>query len=235
MAEEFAKTAAEVFAGNGINVILLTPSVPTPLVNFATVKVGASAGMTITASHNPYIYNGIKYVRAGGLPATENVKKKLEDRINQLSINDVECVEYDIAVNQQLISRKNLTNEFVSFIEKQLDLELIKKANLHILYDSMYGTGVNPLLTLLIDGRCHVKLIHEKSDPMFGGRVPAPTEHTLWRLIGMMKEDKYDLGIATDGDGDRIAIVDEEGNYVDANEILVILYYYLMEYKNVRG
>lgn len=235
MAEEFAIAASEVFAGNGIQVTLLTPSVPTPLVNFVTTKKNAAAGLTITASHNPYIYNGIKYIRAGGLPATEEVIKKLEKCINEIDIEDVQVLDYDVAVNNSVIKRVNYMNEFVKFIEEKIDLQLIKGANFQVLYDSMYGTGVNPLLTLLVDGRCHVKLIHDKSDPMFGGRIPAPTEHTLWRLIGMMKEGEYDIGIATDGDGDRIAIVDEEGNYIDANEILVILYYYFMEYKKVRG
>ncbi|MEC5423470.1 hypothetical protein QGM71_08160 [Virgibacillus sp. C22-A2] len=103
------------------------------------------------------------------------------------------------------------------------------------MYDPMFGTGVNTLLTLLVDTRSNVKIIHDKADPLFGGRVPAPTESTLWRLMAMMKEDEYDIGIATDGDGDRIAVIDEEGNYVDANEILTILYYYLLEYKKVKG
>src|SRR5690625_7110834 len=89
--------------------------------------------------------------------------------------------------------------------------------------------------TLLVDIRAQEKIIQYKIDPLFGGRVPAPTEDTLWRLMAMMKEGDYHIGIATDGDGDRIAVVDETGDYVDANEILAILYYYLMAYKKDQG
>ncbi|MBB6454605.1 phosphomannomutase [Salirhabdus euzebyi] len=235
MAEEFAKASVEVFAGNNIPVILLTPSVPTPLVNFVTIKEETAAGLTFTASHNPHIYNGIKYVREGGLPATEDITSELENVINNISMDEVNRLSYKKALASSLVERKNYTNMFIEFIESQLDMELIKQSSINVLYDPMFGTGVDSVLTLLVDTRSNVKIIHDKADPLFGGRVPAPTESTLWRLMGMMKEGEYDIGIATDGDGDRIAVIDEEGNYVDANEILTILYYYFMEYKKVPG
>lgn len=235
MAEEFAKASAEVFSGNDIHVILLTPSVPTPLVNFVTKEEKTAAGLTFTASHNPYIYNGIKYVREAGLPATEDITSKLENSINKINIDDVKTLYYEKAIEKGLIKRESHTNAFIEFIEDQLDMDLLRSSNINVLYDSMYGTGVNSLLTLLIDARLNIKIIHDKADPLFGGRVPAPTENTLWRLMGMMREYNYDIGIATDGDGDRIAVVDELGNYVDTNEILVLIYYYLMEYKKIRG
>jgi phosphomannomutase len=235
MAEEFAKASVEVFAGNNIPVVLLTPSVPTPLVNFVTKKEEAAAGLTFTASHNPHIYNGIKYVREGGLPATEDITSELENVINNIDISEVSKLSYKKAIAQNLVDRRNYTNMFIEFIESQINMDLIKQSSINVLYDPMYGTGVDSILTLLVDTRSNVKIIHDKADPLFGGRVPAPTESTLWRLMGMMQEGDYDIGIATDGDGDRIAVIDEEGNYVDANEILTILYYYFMEYKNVQG
>ncbi|CDO03747.1 Phosphoglucomutase [Oceanobacillus picturae] len=235
MAEEFSKSAAEVFAGNNIKVILLTPSVPTPLVNFVTKEKNAAAGLTFTASHNPHIYNGIKYVCEGGLPATEEVTSNLEKSINNIPIEDIKKLSYKKSLSTKLITRRSYTDEFINFIESQLDMDLIKESSIKVLYDPMFGTGVNALLTLLVDTRSNVKIIHDEVDPLFGGRVPAPTESTLWRLMAMMKEGDYDLGIATDGDGDRIAIIDEEGNYVDANEILTILYYYFLEYKKEKG
>ncbi|MYL45157.1 phosphoglucomutase/phosphomannomutase family protein [Virgibacillus halodenitrificans] len=235
MAEEFAKASTEVFAGNNIKVILLTPAVPTPLVNYATKQENAAAGLTFTASHNPYIYNGIKYIREGGLPATEAVTSRMEEEINVIQMNEVKLLKYNQALTSRLVKRKNYDNDFITFVESQLNMDLIKESNIKVLYDPMFGTGVNSLLTLLVDSRTEVKMIHDTADPLFGGRVPAPTEATLWRLTGMMKEENYDIGIATDGDGDRIAIIDETSSYVDANEILTILYYYLMEYKGIRG
>lgn len=235
MAEEFAKASVEVFAGNNIPVVLLTPSVPTPLVNYVTKEQGAAAGLTFTASHNPHIYNGIKYVREGGLPATEAITSELENVINSIDIEDVRKIPYQKALSINLVERKNYINPFIEFVESQIDMEIIKQSSINVLYDPMFGTGVDSILRLLIDTRSNVKVIHDKIDPLFGGRVPAPTEDTLWRLKGMMQEGEYDIGIATDGDGDRIAVIDEEGKYVDANEILTILYYYFMEYKNIKG
>jgi phosphomannomutase len=235
MAEEFAKASTEIFAANNIRVVLLTPSVPTPLVNFATIKEKAAAGLTFTASHNPYIYNGIKYVREGGLPATEDITSTLEKAINAIPIDGVKRMNYNRALEKDLVIRKNYTDDFILFIESQINMDLIKQANISVLYDPMFGTGINSLLTLLVDSRSKVKVIHDKADPLFGGRVPAPTETSLWRMTGMLKEGVYDIGIATDGDGDRIAVIDEKGNYVDANEILTLLYYYLLEYKGIKG
>ncbi|GEN87045.1 MULTISPECIES: phosphoglucomutase/phosphomannomutase family protein [Oceanobacillus] len=235
MAEEFAKASVEIFAANNIRVIFLTPSVPTPLVNFVTIEEKAAAGLTFTASHNPYIYNGIKYVHEGGLPATEDITTELEKSINAVQADEIKRIHYNRALENNLTIRKDYTNEFITFVESQINLDLIKQANISVLYDPMFGTGINSLLTLLVDSRSKIKIIHDKADPLFGGRVPAPTESSLWRLTGMMKEEQYDIGIATDGDGDRIAIIDEKGYYVDANEILVILYYYFLEYKGMKG
>lgn len=235
MAEEFAKASAEVFAGNHIQVFLLKPSVPTPLVNYVTKQEKTAVGLTFTASHNPYIYNGIKYVSEGGNPATIEITDQLERTINAIDIDNVKKLNYKDALETGIIKRLNYDNQFIDFVESQLDMKLLKDSDLRVLYDPMYGTGVNAIFTLLVDIRAQVKIIHDKIDPLFGGRVPAPTEDTLWRLMAMMKEGAYDIGIATDGDGDRIAVVDETGDYVDANEILTILYYYLMAYKQDKG
>src|SRR5690625_2404059 len=235
MAEEFAQASAEVFAGNDIQVYLLQPSVPTPLVNYVTKQEGTAVGLTFTASHNPYIYNGIKYVSEGGNPATIDITDALEKMINAIDITEVKKLSYKDALNLGTIERLNYDNEFIEFVESQLNMDKLKKSGLKVLYDPMYGTGINAIFTLLVDIRAQVKIIHDKIDPLFGGRVPAPTEDTLWRLMAMMKEGDYHIGIATDGDGDRIAVVDETGDYVDANEILSILYYYLMAYKKDQG
>lgn len=235
MAEEFAKASAEIFAANNVAVYLLTPSVPTPMVNFLTVEKKTAAGLVFTASHNPHIYNGIKYIREGGLPATVKVTEELEKVVNGIEDRQIKRTTYHEAVKEEKVVRLDYHNQFIDYIEAQLDMPLLKSANLRVLYDPMFGTGVNSILTLLVDIRSHVKIIHDRLDPLFGGRVPAPTEETLWRLLSMMNESDYDIGIATDGDADRIAVVDEEGGYVHPNEILAILYYYLLKYKNKQG
>src|SRR5699024_3940567 len=117
----------------------------------------------------------------------------------------------------------------------QLDMIVLRSAQLKVLYDPMYGTGGSPVLNLLVDTQSRFKIIHHDVDPLFGGRMPAPSESTLWKLGAMMKEENFDIGIATDGDADRIAVIDNNGEYVHANEIIAVLYYYLLEYKGRTG
>ncbi|RNA67721.1 phosphoglucomutase/phosphomannomutase family protein [Alteribacter keqinensis] len=237
MAEDFAKASSAVFAANSIPVLLLTPSVPTPLVNFVTIEEKTAAGLTFTASHNPYIYNGIKYVREHGLPATEEVTTELQESINKIPTSHIKTMEYDLGEREGLIKRLDYHDEFITFIESQVNMDKLKEAKLKVLYDPMFGTGVNAISTLLVDARCQVRTIHNSMDPLFGGRVPAPTEETLWRVVSMMKEKPgdYDIGIATDGDGDRIAVIDENGEYVHPNEIITLLYYYMLKYRKQKG
>lgn len=235
MSKQYAEAAAEVLSANLIPVFLLDESVPTPLVTFTTIKKQTAAGLMITASHNSYIYNGIKFVDEGGQPATEEITIELEGIINQINIKDVLRQDYQHELAHGLIRKINYQHEFMTFIKNQLDLNAMRSAQLKVLYDPMYGTGGSPVLNLLVDTQSRFKIIHHDVDPLFGGRVPAPSETTLWKLGAMMKEEIYDIGIATDGDADRIAVIDNDGEYVHANEIIAILYYYLLEYKGQTG
>lgn len=235
MSEEYAKAAAEVFAANRIHVLLLAKSVPTPLVTYVTKMQKTAAGMTFTASHNSYIYNGIKFVGEDGTPATVAVTKELEQLINQIKTEEVQRLHYDLAVQEEWIKRVDYHHEFVDFIKEKLDIKILKNAGLNVIYDPMYGTGVTSVLTLLVDIRSNFKMIHDRIDPLFGGRVPAPSKETLWRISSMMREGDFDIGLATDGDADRIAVIDNEGKYIHPNEILSILYYYFLEYKKKIG
>lgn len=235
MSEDYARAAAEVFAANNIPVYLLETSSPTPLVTYATIKKQTAAGLMVTASHNSYIYNGIKFVDEGGEPATEAITTELESYMNRLTIESVMRMDYEKAVKKELIQIFNFQQEFMTFVKSQLDMDVLRSGNLNVLYDPMYGTGGNPFLDLLVDSQCRFELIHFEVDPLFGGRVPAPSKQTLWQLIAMMKEKSYDIGIATDGDADRVAIIDNHGDYVHPNEIIAILYYYFLEYKKMSG
>jgi alpha-D-glucose phosphate-specific phosphoglucomutase len=235
MSEEFAMSAAEVLVGNGIPVLLTNKPVPTPLVTFVTKLKSTAAGMTFTASHNPAVYNGIKFVCEDGMPATVAITRDLEKRANAITDEQVLKVHYSDAVAKGFIQRVDYHNEFIDFIEQGLDMEKLRSAHLNVLYDPMFGTGVTSITTLLIDARCKLEVIHERRDPLFGGRSPAPSEDTLWRLISMMKEGDYDIGLATDGDADRLAIIDNRGEFVHPNEILSILYYYFLEYRGIKG
>jgi phosphomannomutase len=131
--------------------------------------------------------------------------------------------------------RRDFTNEYVDAVERLIDLRAIREAGLRVIVDPMYGVGQLTLGTILTEARCRVTFIHERHDPLFGGRSPAPNLEALRLLQTQVVEGKYDLGLATDGDADRIAIVDERGQYVTVNDILLLLYWYVHEVRGERG
>ncbi|MBQ2743175.1 MAG: phosphoglucomutase/phosphomannomutase family protein, partial [Oscillospiraceae bacterium] len=113
--------------------------------------------------------------------------------------------------------------------------DAIRAKNMRVLLDPMFGVSKTALSTVLMTARCDVDTINERHDTLFGGRLPSPSAHTLAKLSNMVVEEGYDLGIGTDGDADRIGIIDENGKFVHPNEIMMLLYYYLLKYKGWRG
>jgi phosphomannomutase len=119
-------------------------------------------------------------------------------------------LDLDIALAAGIVHRRDMTNEYVDAVEALIDLETIRNANLKVVVDPMYGVGQLTLGMILTEARCRVTFIHERHDPLFGGRSPAPNLEALRLLIHYIQEGSYDLGLATDGDADRIAIIDEK-------------------------
>ncbi|MDW2245552.1 phosphoglucomutase/phosphomannomutase family protein, partial [Vibrio sp. 1287] len=179
----------------------------------------------ITASHNPADYNGIKVFIEGGRDADEIITEKIETQISTLTAQDVKSVDFDQAVEDKLIEIINPMNEFVDSIIDFIDIEAIKKANLRVLIDPMFGVAKNALQTVLINGRCEVDVINDGKNPDFGGLMPSPSAATLYRLMHLVEQEGYDIGIGTDGDADRLGIIDEKGNFIHPNEVLILLYY----------
>jgi phosphomannomutase len=134
-----------------------------------------------------------------------------------------------------VVQRRDFTNEYVDAVERLIDLGAIRDAGLRVIVDPMYGVGQLTLGTILTEARCRVAFIHERHDPLFGGRSPAPNLEALRLLRTQVVEGHYDLGLATDGDADRIAIVDEGGKYITVNDILLLLYWYMHEVRGERG
>jgi phosphomannomutase len=128
-----------------------------------------------------------------------------------------------------------MTNAYVDAVEKLIDMETIRKAGLRVIVDPMYGVSQLTLGIILTEARCRVTFIHERHDPLFGGHSPSPNLAALRLLTTQLIEGKFDLGLATDGDADRIAIVDEKGNYISTNELLLLVYWYLHEVRGERG
>jgi phosphomannomutase len=161
--------------------------------------------------------------------------QKIEAETNALSSDDVVKIPLDLALEAGIVRRADLTNEYVDAVESLIDLEAIRDANLKVIFDPMYGTGQLTLGIILTEARCRVTFIHERRNPLFGGRSPAPNLDALRLLMTHVRDEGYDLGLATDGDADRIAIVDEQGEYISTNDLLLLLYYYLHEVRGERG
>ncbi len=226
---------AEVLAANGITVSFISKFVPTPIVMFKAKEMGCAYSACITASHNPADYNGIKVFIRGGRDADEIITQKIEDQISTLTLEQVKSTDFEQAVADKTIIEINPMNDFVDSIIDFIDIEAIKKANLRVLVDPMFGVAKNALQTVLINGRCDVDVINDGKNPDFGGLMPSPNAATLYRLKHMVAAEGYDIGIGTDGDADRLGIIDEKGNFIHPNEVLILLYYYLLKYKGWKG
>ncbi len=236
LSEKAMKWVAEVFSGYGIHSEVMKRSTPTPLVMYMVKEKNYDYGIEITASHNPSDYNGIKLIVKEGRDAPIEVTKHIEDIIDSINSDDIQSIPFDKALNEGLIEYlKNPFNDYIDSILNKTDMEAIKNSGLRILFDPMYGSGNYTLNTILTTCRCTVDLMNSNKDAYFGGFDPAPGFNQLQDLRYRVVSNHYDIGIALDGDGDRLGIMDAEGEYISANKILVMLYYYLHEYKGWKG
>lgn len=235
LSDRAAISSAEVFAGNNIPVTLLTEDAPTPLITYGTALLNSAYGLVFTASHNPPEWNGLKVFHGDGSLLLDEETHQIETETNRMTASEVVKLELDIALEAGIVRRRDMTNEYVDAVERLIDLEVIRNANLKVIVDPMYGVGQLTLGIILTEARCRVVFIHERHNPLFGGRSPAPNLEALRLLITNIQEEDYDLGLATDGDADRIAIVDEKGNYIPTNDILLLVYWYMHEVRAERG
>ena len=235
LSKEAMQWAGQVFAKEGITAYLVNKSAPTPLIMFCVMKHEFPYGMMITASHNPAIYNGIKVFTAGGRDADETQTAEIENYIEDLTDIPPEELEYEEALAQGLIREIYPLNEYLDNIIAAVNMDKIREAGLKVALDPMYGVSETSLKTILLTARCDVETIHERHDTLFGGKLPAPTAMTLRTLQNYVLDKKCDIGIATDGDADRIGVIDDTGRFLHPNDILVLLYYYLVKYKGWTG
>lgn len=233
LSEDAAKWVAMVLAGNGKKVTLALLPSPTPSVMLFARDKKLEYGLAITASHNPYNFNGIKIFTKGGKDADATFTNDLEKIIAK--VKTVKKINYEDALKKKIITLFELNSYYANNLPNMIDLKLISKSKLKILVDPMNGVAKLSLDEIFKNHRLTLDYINEKRDPLFGGRVPAPTQFNLDQLRTKLLKEKYDLGIALDGDGDRIGIFDNNGNYLDANKLLTITYYYFLEYEKKSG
>jgi len=235
LSSDAALAAAEVMAGNGVHVRLITEPAPTPLITFATAVTPARYGLAFTASHNPPEWNGLKVFREDGALLLDEESSAIEQEANALTPDQVIKIELPIAQAAGEVVACDMMNEYVDSILSQVDAHAIREAGLRVMLDPMFGVGEAAIDIVLTSARCRVTSIHGRHDPLFGGRSPAPDVEALSQLRREIIEGHYDLGLATDGDADRIAVVDERGEFVPMNDLLLLVYWYVHEVRGQKG
>ena len=227
--EMFSKITAEVLGHLGIQVILSDGFVSTPMVSLAVVKTQADMGIVITASHNPPTYNGFKLKSAYGGPTIPVHIDEVESIIPESPLGSVNTL--DRLKGTGVVEMMDLEQMYMDHVEANFELDLIQK-NVKLAYDAMYGAGQNVIKRLFDDAH----LFHCDFNPSFKGRAPEPILRNLPELASFLKFDpKYNIGLANDGDADRIGLFDEDGNFVDSHHILLLLLMYLFEHKKMTG
>jgi phosphomannomutase len=228
----FAEATAKILANQGIRVLLTNGFVSTPMVSLGVVKNKANLGVIITASHNPPDYNGFKLKGYFGGPLLAEEVKEIEDIIANHSSVDPNSLSLEKFIKSGAIKYTDLEALYCKHIEANFNLKLIKKSGLNLAYDSMYGAGQNVIKKLFPDAT----LLHCVHNPGFGGTAPEPIERNLQEFETFIKKAKnIDMGLATDGDADRIGLYNSKGVFIDSHNIILLLINYLVTYKKMGG
>jgi alpha-D-glucose phosphate-specific phosphoglucomutase len=237
LSDRYAMAVAEVLAANGIQVWLTHGDTPTPVTSYAVVDKHADGGVMITASHNPPRYNGIKLKAAFGGSASPADSKDVEQRIaaNLASGRVPLVVDADEALADGRIVRFKALDAYTAHVRTLIDFDAIRRAGLHVAVDAMYGAGRNYLRHLLEDAGCTVTELRAEMNPGFNGIHPEPIARHLGPLFDEVARGGYHLGLATDGDADRIGAVDPCGRFVDPHRIMALAVEYLVHERNLRG
>lgn len=232
LSSTYAGLVSEVLAGNNIKVFLSDAVSPTPAVSFLVKHKKLSGGVMITASHNPPKYNGIKFKTRNAGPADPSVTGKIE---KLLSKTKPKLISFPEAEKKKYIKVCDFKKPYLNYVCSYVDINAIKKANLRVACDSMWGCGIGYLKEALKGKVKEFTEIHSNPDPLFNGYLPEPIEKNLQEFVTLMKNSRYALGIATDGDADRIGVVRPDGRFVSSGEIICLLMVHFYEDKKWRG
>lgn len=212
-------------SGNGFKVLLSDQAVPTPAVSYNVVSRKAAGAIIITASHNPYEFNGLKFKTAQGASAHPEVTRVFEQSLRQVAVLQ----------DQKNIKKIDLKQSYLKHLASMVDIKKIRQRRMSIVIDPLFGAGKNCLEELLAGGSLKLTSINSAHDPLFGGIHPEPIASNLGALMSTVKERKADIGIALDGDADRIGLVDSQGIFVNSHQIFSLLMLHLIKNKKKEG
>jgi phosphomannomutase len=225
----FSNTVARVMASHGIQVFVAQRFVSTPMVSLSVAKRQVSAGVVITASHNPPEYNGFKIKGDFGGPALPGTVADVEARIPD--VPGIYSQTFEELESQGLIQHFDMESVYLNHIRENFDIQLIEDSGLKIGYDAMYGAGQRAFKKLFPNATT----LHADYNPSFMGTAPEPIEKNLGEFQALIRSAGLDYGLATDGDADRIGLFDENGVFVDSHHIILLLIHYLHKIKGMHG
>ena len=229
--EEFARTVADVFAANGVRSLIFDRPSPTQVASWTVIDRKAIGAAVITASHNPYLFNGVKYKPETGSSAPTEVINELEQRINALG----EVAPPDREKVGSLVTVYDPRPAYYAQVGRMVDLDGIRNAGLHIVHECMHGSGYGYVSELAGGGRTTVQELHPDRNPFFGGLNPEPIPPNIDDAIAVMKAGGQDLCILTDGDADRVGIIDETGRFINQLQVFALLILHLFDVMGMRG
>ena len=234
LSPEFADTVAGVSASQGIRTLLSDRTAPTPVLSYAVLHNQAAGAVIITASHNPAAWNGFKFKPEYAGSATQEITDELEAAIRLAG--QVDASETDTGRNSSLVEYMDPSGPYFDHVSRLVDLEAIRSAGFRVAVDAMYGAGAGYLPRLLEGGASTVEELHGHRNPAFPGMAqPEPIAPNLAELMARVPATGTSVGIALDGDADRVGIVDEKGSFVTTLDVFSLLAFYLLDVKGWRG
>jgi phosphomannomutase len=232
LSDQFGRRVAEVFAGNGFQVVLTSEPTPTPAVSFGVKDQKAVGGVMITASHNPPIFNGFKLKSWFGGPTDPAACKEVESFIDR---NPVRAQDLDAAVKEGRAVVKNIRPAHYAAMKKLVDFKLIAKSKLRFAHEALFGVGAGCFNELLAGTTCRVTTLNGAHDVLFGGINPEPIAKNYARSSTYLKKHPHDICLVTDGDADRVGGMDGRGNPLSTHQLICLLLHHLVENRKGRG
>ena len=233
--ENFADAAASVFCANNIMTYRLNDFTPTPITAFCVKDLGIDGALMITASHNPYYYNGLKFIPHYAGPANAEITADIEKQIADISSSMLEVKSVAAPVSSEYYMVYDALPDYIKHIKRIVDFDLIGASGLKVFADVMNGASSAAVIKILNELELDFDVLNTKRDVRFSERLPDPSEKNLEELKARVVNSRANLAFALDGDGDRFSIIDENGRYFSPNEIISIILFYMAKHRKASG
>ena len=226
LGDRFAEAAAEVFAGNGFRVLVTESPMPTPAISFAIRELNLQGGIVVTASHNPFTYNGLKFKPFYAGPSEPEMTHWIEGRLFR---GDIRRIPFEKALAGGKIRFIDLAPRYLNFLRRYVDWPIVKKARFRVAYDSMHGAGQDLLQRVVAGSRLEIIPVPHGPGPVKSRHRPEPIGEHLKELSRTVRSRRCDVGLATDGDADRLGVVGPDGKFISSQETMGLLLWHLLE------